>query len=167
MSALGRDTVFNPTVAMAMGSTARTTLKGVNDKIRSMSGGMTSSSRTYYLFNDGSAGSTVKLFIATADDSMMMKFPAVSVGSTLHDMNNAAVPVSSMKVEVSTDKASWSSATDNGNGHWSAAGLIGLGATGHAYVRVTVNGEQKTTDGTALSASNGYADFTVSTSGGM
>jgi len=65
---------------MAMGSTARATLKGVNDKIGAMMGG-TPSSRTYYLFNDGTAASTVKLFIAAADDSMMMQFPAVYAGN--------------------------------------------------------------------------------------
>jgi hypothetical protein len=72
-----------------------------------------------------------------------------------------------MTVEVSTDKATWTAATDSGNGHWAAAGLTLPTSGGHIYVRVTVNGEQKTVDGTAPSATNGFADFTIAASAGI
>lgn len=161
----GESAFFYPPVAMAMAtaSTPRITLKGVADKVPAMTGGM-AVSRTYNVFNDGLSGMgpyTFKLFIAALDDAMMMSFPAVSIGSTLHDQNGAAWTVASMTVEVSTDGTNWVSATDNGNGHWSAAGLTGLASGGTIRARVTVNGEQKTTDGAALSGSNGYGSFTI------
>jgi len=154
----GETATFKPPVTMSMGTTPKITLKGINDKIGSMTG---SSARNYYLFNDGISGGTVKLFIAAADDSMMTKFPAVSVGSTLHDQMNADVPVSSMAVEVSTDKTAWTPLSDDGSGHWSKSGLAMLSAGSHLYVRLTVNGEQKTTDGAAVGAGNAFGDFTI------
>jgi hypothetical protein len=164
---IGTETAtFFPPVAMAMGSTSRATLKGVGDQIGAMMG-MGTAKRTYYLFNEGMTGGTAKLFIAALDDAMMTKFPAVSAGSTLHDQSGAAVTISAITVELSTDKATWVAATDGGNGHWSAAGLTIPASGGHVYARVTVNGEQKTTDGTALSATNGFADFTIAASSGM
>jgi hypothetical protein len=94
---------------------------------------------------------------------MMMSFPAVSVGTQLHDQNGAVWTVSAMTVEASTDGANWVVATDKGSGHWSVAGLTGLssGVSGSVYVRVTVNGEQKTTDGLPVTGTNGYATFSV------
>jgi hypothetical protein len=162
---MGETATFYPTVGMAMGSTARATLKGVADKIPGMGGGM-ASARTYYLFNDGISGgmggsSTFKLFIAARDDSMMMSYPAVSVGTTLHDQDGEAWTVDSMTVQASTDENTWLPATDNGNGHWSVSGLSGLASGGTLYVMVTVNGEQKTTDGNPASEANGYQAFTV------
>jgi hypothetical protein len=161
---VGEDAIFYPSVSMSMGSTARSTLKGVADVIGSMMG-MGTSPRTYYLFNDGSTfgmSSTFRLFIATADDSMMMNYPAVSIGSTLHDAMNVAWTVTSMSVEASTDNgATWSSMTDNGGGHWSVSGLTGLAAGGTVKVREIINSEQKTTDGLAVSGTNDSATFTI------
>lgn len=154
---------FYPSVMMSMsGDTVKATLKGQNDKITSMS--MTSS-RSYYCFNEGAiysmSGSTFKLFVATMES--MMSFPAAYTGVSLTDENGASWSVSSMSVEASTDGLTWVAATETGNGYWTVAGLAGLanGEAGNVYVRVTVNGEQKTTDGNAVSGSNAYATFTV------
>jgi hypothetical protein len=149
----GESATFNPTVAMAMGTTPKITLKGISDKI-GMMGSM--SSRSYYVFNDGISGSTVKLFIAAADDSMKMSFLAVSVGSVL-----TGLTVSTMTIEVSSDKNSWTQLTDDGTGHWSKTGLPMLAVGAHLYVRMTINGEQKTTDGAVVGASNAFGDFTI------
>jgi hypothetical protein len=155
---------FYPPVGMSMGTTSRATLKGVTDVIGSMMG-MGTSPRSYYLFNDGSIfgmSSTFKLFIAAGDDTMMMNFPSVSIGSTLHDAMNAAWTVASMTVEASTDSgATWSNMTDNGGGHWSVSGLTGLAAGGTVKIREIINSEQKTTDGLAVSGTNGSATFTI------
>ncbi|BCS55336.1 hypothetical protein [Geobacter sp. SVR] len=164
---IGTETVvFYPSVAMSMGSTSRATLKGNADLIAGMMG-MGTAKRTYYLFNEGLSNGTFTLFIAAQDDAMMMTFAPVFPGSTLHDQTGAAVAVSAMTVELSTDKATWIAATDSGNGHWSAAGLTLPASGGHLYARVTVNGEQKTTDGSAATATNGVADFTIAATGGM
>ncbi|HEY5973163.1 MAG TPA: hypothetical protein VIU41_00335 [Geobacteraceae bacterium] len=159
---IGTDSaVFYPPVAMAMGSTTRATLKGLSDLIPGMMGGM-GTNRTYYLFNEGLAGSTFKLFIAALDDAMMMNYPAVSVGTTLHDQSNAAWTASTMAVELSADNGTtWITATDSGNGHWSATGLTGLASGGTVLVRMTINGEQKSTNGLAVAGANGSASFTI------
>lgn len=159
----GESAIFYPSVAMSMGTTSKANLKGVADLVPAMSGG--TSKRTYPMFFEGMTGmggsSTLKLFIAAVDDVMMMKWPAVSVGTVLHDQNGAAFPVTSMMVEASTDKIVWLPATDNGNGHWAVPGLSGLSSGGTVYVRLTVNGEQKTTDGQPVSATNGNQTFTI------
>lgn len=163
---IGMETAtFYPPVAMSMGTTSRATLKGLSDVIGSMMG-MGTSKRTYYIFNDSSTfgmSSTLKLFIAAADDSMMMKFPAVSVGSTLHNEMNVARTVATMTVAASTDNGTtWSDLTSSATGHWSVSGLTGLAAGGTVRVRITVDGEQKTTDGTAaVAGTNDFATFTV------
>lgn len=160
---MGETAYFYPSVMMSMsGDTVKATLKGQSDKITSMS--MTSN-RSYYCFNDGvtygMSGSTFKLFVATMES--MMSFPAVYTGVSLNDENGASWSISSMSVEASTDTSTWVAATGTGNGYWTVTGLTGLtsGTAGTVYVRVTVNGEQKTTDGNAVSGSNGYATFTV------
>lgn len=156
----GETATFHPSVAMAMGRVVK--LKGINDKIGGMMG--SSSPRTYQIFNDGISGSSVKFFITAADDAAMMTFPAVSVGTVLHDQMNATMPVTAMTVEVSTDKTNWTPLTDNDNGKWSAVFGTMLTAGSHLYVKVTVNSEQKTTDGAAVAAgnTNAYGDFTIS-----
>jgi hypothetical protein len=107
--------------------------------------------------------STFKLFIASLDDSMMMKYPAVSIGNTLHNEMNTAWAVTAMTVEASKDNgATWSSLADNGGGHWSVSGLTGLATGGTIKVRISINGEQKTTDGSAaVAGSNDTATFTI------
>ena len=161
---------FYPDVAMAMGSTALAKLSGVSDAIMGLAG---VEKRTWFLFNDGlSAGMggtyTFKLFVATKEMGTALTFPAVKVGDALNNEADNPWSVTAMTVEVSTDKTTWLAATDLGNGHWSVAGLTGLtaGISGKMYVRLVVNGEQKTTDGIAAAGANGYQTFTV-TPGGM
>ena len=157
----GESATFYPPVGMAMGSnTVRTTLKGQTDT----TAGTMPAKRTYYLFNDGTTGGTTTtfgLFIAAGES--MMSYPAVSVGTVLHDAANTAWTVDSMSVSASTDGTTWVAATDKGGGHWFVSGLTGLtvGQAGTVFVKVTVKGEQKTTNGNAVSGPNGYASFTV------
>jgi hypothetical protein len=129
---------------------------------------MAPESRTYYLYTDGVSGTTgnhtFELFIAALEN--MMSFPAVSVGAVLNQGDPTyELTVSTMTVEVSTDSAFSTPivATDNGSGHWSATGISGLtdDQQGTLYVRLTVNGEQKTTTGSAPSGTNAYATFLV------
>jgi hypothetical protein len=162
----GETARFYPNVGMAMGSTTvRAALKGQSDMILSSPTGTTTEKRSYFLFRDGLTGMTgnhtFSLFIAAKES--MMSFPAVSVGTTLHDQTSASWTVNTMIVEASTDGSSWTAGTDNSGGRWSIPGLTGLvsGNTGTIYVRTMVNGEQKTTDGNAPSGANGYGTFTV------
>lgn len=168
---------FYPVVGMPMGgATTLAKLSGVidrtdpanpvdTDSIMGMAGKET---RTWFLFNDGLSGmagsNTFKLFLATKEmANSMLTFPAVKIGDTLLDQSGTPWTVSTLVVEVSTDKTNWIPATDSGNGHWSAANLTGLapGTAGSVYVRLFVNGLQKTTDGTGAGAANGFQTFTV------
>ncbi len=157
---MGETATFYPNVGMAMGSTTvRATLKGQNDIISSMTG---TEKRSYYLFNEGLTGTTgFNLFIAAKES--MMSYPAVSGGTTLHDETDAAWTVNPITVSASTDGSTWIAANDNTGGHWSVTSLSGLssGVTGTIYIKMNVNGEDKTTDGSAPSGSNAYARFTV------
>ena len=157
---MGETATFYPAVGMTMGTTTvRSTLKGQSDIISSMTG---TEKRAYYLFNDGMSGTTgFNLFIAAKDS--MMSYPALSNGTALHDAAHASWVANLITVSVSTDRTNWSAATDNAGGHWSVSGLPGLvsSQTGTIYVKLNVNGEDKTTDGNAASGSNAYATFIV------
>jgi len=160
---IGSETAtFNITAAASTGSTVRASLKGVTDKIAPMSG-TTPVSRTYYLFSEVLSGGTFSLFIAALDDNMMLSFPAVSSGSVLHDQNGNAWTVSTILVEASPDGGTtWVTATPGSvTGHWSVAGLGSFSSGGTIKVRVTINGEQKTTDGSTASTTNGSTTFTI------
>ncbi len=162
----GESATFYPAVGMAMGSaTVRASLKGQADLMGSMMG---SEQRTYYLFRDGlttGATSTFNLFIAAKES--MMSYPAIStmVTTTLHDQMNMPWSVTAVNVFASTDGSSWTStpAVETSQGHWAIGGLTGLvsGQTGTIYVKLNVNGEDKTTNGSAPSGANAYATFTV------
>jgi len=172
-------TKFNPDVAMSMKSdTVRATLKGQNDIISSMSG---TEKRSYYIFNDGltsgmAMGSgTLNLFIAAKES--MMSFPALvstSVSTTtLHDETGASWSADPVTVEASLDTAFTLpySGTNTKGGHWSISLMSGItsSVTNTIYVRLSVgkNGgtaEQKTTDGNAVSGSNGYQTILVTPS---
>jgi hypothetical protein len=171
---IGTETAtFFPYVEMNMGTTPLTKILGITDKIMGMAG---VENRTWFLFNDGimkdgmASTYTVKLFTATK--AMMTSFPAVYVGKALKNDSNADWTINTMVVEVSSDKATWTPLTDAaGNGHWSVSGIT-PDMSNKLYVRLIVNGEQKTTDGKTLAAdgSNGYQTFTISSgmmSGGM
>lgn len=164
VTAGGEKSMFHPEVGMAMGNTALAQLKGVNDKILNSG---TVGNRSYLLFNDGfmSAGMgkyTLKLFLATKES--MMNMPAIGMGSTLKDEQGTSWDINTIMVEASTDQTTWIAATEGTTGHWSVEGLTGLttGQAGIIYVRVTVNGEVKTSDGTATGIA--YAPFTVTPS---
>ena len=157
---MGELAVFYPSVGMSMGAnTVRTTLKGQSDIISSMTG---TEKRSYYLFRDGLSGTsgshTFNLFIAAK--ASMMSYPAVSLGTVLSAPTGT---VTSMTIQASTDNATWLTALDNTKGHWSVSGLTGLvsGTTGTIYIKLNVNGEDKTTDGNAVSGTNAYSSFTV------
>ena len=171
----GESATFYPQVMMAMGDTAKAVLKGQSDMIAgmAMSGGMAmDQNRSYYLFKAGLTGMSgsydLDLFVAAKES--MMSYPPVFVGTTLSSGTAYELTVASMSVEVSTDASTWLAATDNGNGHWTVSGITGLsnGVAGTVYVRLTINGEQKTSDGAAPmgDGSNDYASFTL-TPGGM
>ncbi len=157
---MGETATFYPAVGMTMGSTTvRATLKGQSDVISSMTG---TEKRAYYLFNDGMSGTAgFSLFIAAKDS--MMSYPALSGGTLLQDAAHASWVANPITVSASTDRTNWSAATDKAGGHWSVSGLSGLvsGQTGTIYVKLNVNGEDKTTDGNAASGSNAYAVFIV------
>ena len=165
MAGMGETATFYPHVMMAMGDTTRATLKGQTDMI---SGMIMPEQRSYYAFRDGISGSTgnhtFNLYIAAKES--MMSYPGVSLGTVLNsgDMSYE-LTITSMTVEVSSNAVDWIMASDNGNGHWSADGITGLtdGMAGTLYVRININGEQKTTDGMtpAGDGSNDYAVFTV------
>ncbi len=156
---LGESVNFYPAVMMAMGDTARADLKGVQDQAMNMMGMM--ENRRYHLFKSSLEGMTgnhsFQLFIAVRES--MMSLPALVDGMMLND----SLSVDTIVVEVSTDAATWVTASADGNGYWTASGLDGLtaGSEGTVYVKLSVSGEQKTTNGREADGSNDYATFTV------
>jgi hypothetical protein len=159
---MGEATTFYPYVGMAMSSdTVRATLYGPDDIVSGMSG---TQYNKYYLFRDGAVtvvASTLKLFISHGED-MNMNFVSVSGGSMLSSPTGT---VTSMTIQASTDSAFTTplTAVDNGGGHWSVSGLSGLvsAQTTTIYVKQSVNGQEKTTNGAAASGANSYATFIV------
>jgi hypothetical protein len=161
-------TMFHPDVAAD--KTAKTTLKGQTDLISNMTG---TAKRNYYLFRDGvvTAGtSTFNIFIAAKES--MTSYPAISTLSTttLHDENNSEWDVTNVAIQASTNGTTWTSdpAIETAKGHWSIGGIAGLseiisGATGTVYVKLNINGEDKSVDGLASNGTgtNMYAAFKV------
>lgn len=153
----GENAKFYPVVARSA-VTARRALKGVADSIPGMSG---PSKRNYLLFSEGISGTSVKLYIAAVDNQMMTLFPAISTGTILHDANSNSWIANPVSVELSTDNSNWISASAGANpGQWVAT-VSGMTAGGSLYAKLTINGEQKTTDGSIVGAANGYQTFTV------
>ncbi|MDT8383389.1 MAG: hypothetical protein RRB22_03145 [Gammaproteobacteria bacterium] len=155
------ETHFYPPVMMAMGDSTRATLKGVDDRIAGMG---QPESRSYYLFRSGLSGETgnhrFQLFIAAREN--MMDYPALASGSILNPGDaEHELSVTSISVEVSTDAGSWITASEDGGGYWTAEGLGGLdnGSQGEIHVRLSVNGEQKSTDGNPATDGTAYATF--------
>jgi hypothetical protein len=165
MAGMGDSAVFYPTVTMAMNGNGKVVLKGQSDdQIASMTG---AENRGYYIFKDGVTGSTgnhtIRLFVAAKES--MMSFPAIYAGKSLNPGTAHELNISTMNVEVSTDGATWVPADGSGNdGYWTASNVSGLtdGVEGSFFIRVTVNGKQKTTDGAAPAGdgSNDYATVT-------
>jgi hypothetical protein len=156
---------FYPKVGPAVDSqTGVQRLYGPSDIFSTMTG--TQYTR-YVVFRDESVNAstgTLNLLIAHAEN-MMMYFNPVSVGTVLSYPTGTAL-VSSMVVSAATDTAFTSPAsvvTDYGNGHWSLSGLSGLvsGQTTTIYVKLSVNGENKTTNGLAPTGTNAYQPYVV------
>jgi len=165
---------FYPPVMMNMsGDTTRGLLRGQDDVIAGMDA-MMDMKRPYFLFNDGLSGNgddrSLALYIAARED--MMSYPPVFIGTTLNDGDvDYELNIVSMSVEVSTDQSNWIAATHEGDGHWRANGINGVvdGTQATLYVRLMINGEQKTSDGAAPAGdgTNDYAVILATASGGM
>lgn len=169
---MGEMAYFYPDVMMAMGDTAKAVLKGQasgTDIIAGMAmAGMPAMDmpRPYTVFNEGLTGTTnnhdVSFFVAARET--MESYPSVNTGTVLNSGDASyELTVSSITVEISTDASNWVTAAETANGHYAATGLTGLtdGSAGEVYVRLSVNGEQKTTDSASVSGMNDYATFTV------
>jgi hypothetical protein len=163
---IGSETaMFYPSVGMSMETdTVRATLKGQSDDLISSTTG--TSFRSYYLFKDGDATNTsINLFLAS-DGDLSQSYPMIHSGATLTNYQNTGWTVSSVLVEAATDTlATWQTGTNPaGDGHWLVSGLSLTSAqTNTVYVRMSVNGSLKTTDGLVSNASltNTYATFTA------
>jgi len=153
--------MFYPNVKPSMADTPKVDLKGQTEKIMAAGGG--SEARRYHIFKKSLTGSTgshsLSLFVATR--ASMKSFPAVVTGTTYNTGSTYAFTSTTVVVEVSTDKTTWATMTEQGAGVWSVTGLTGLtnGTAGKVYVRLTINGEQKTLDGKTVGSTNGYGSF--------
>lgn len=125
--------------------------------------------RAYYLFDAGLREEDPALgrygfdvFVAAREDPW--QFPPLAVGAALHDESGAAWEVAEPLVEVSVDGQSWCVAVPATPGRWSVSGLTGIDANAEVltfYVRLSVNGERKTSDGEPPAADgvNGRAEL--------
>lgn len=145
----GEEAHFYPVVKMAMGDTVRTRLKGQNDFIKDMMGNDVS--RDYFIFRDSLTGTgpyTLTLYIVAKEN--MMSFPPFVVGSTLDSgMGGTPLTIDTMSVNVSVDGSSPIAATSNDDGTWSVSVDLTNGVANQLEVELLVNGERKTSDGTA------------------
>ena len=158
----GEMATFAPDVMMAMGDTARVTLKGQADMIAGMMAG-TTTNRTYFIFKNSLMGMTgnhnFSVYLAARES--MMSHVAVSENVTLNQGDASfEYLVSPITVEVSTDETNWTAMVDQGDGNWTVAGLTGLtdGTQATIYVRLSIQGETKTTDSNAP-AGDGTNDY--------
>jgi len=161
----GEEATFAPDVNMAMGDSVKATLLGQSDMIMGM---MAAEYRRYFAFKNSLMGTTgdhsFSFFLAARES--MMSHVAVYENVTLNvgDMTYEYL-VSPIVVEVSTDGTNWTAAMSSGDGNYMVSGLTGLtdSVEGHIYVRLTIQGEQKTTNGSAPAGdgSNDYGTFIV------
>ncbi len=159
----GETTTFYPPVGSAA---AIPKLRGQSDDLITKMGG--TETRTYYLLKDGPTTTTsISLFIA-AQENMKMSFSQVYSGATFTDQSGNPMSVTSVSVDASTnpsDSGSWQSGTNTGGGHWTLPVTPNLSSegTGTVYVRLFVNGVQKSTDGLATGPTNtnGYQTLVV------
>ncbi len=151
---------FYPSVAMAMTDTERVSLKGVADTMTNMMGATVK--RPYYLFKDTVTGSsnTFKVFVSA--QASMMSFPAVTTSTTLNSGKSYQLAVSTIVLEASSDATTWVTMTNDGSGIFSTTSFsLTAGTQTTLYVRATINGEQKSTDGATASGTNAYGTFKV------
>ena len=167
---MGEEAHFYPDVMMAMGDTVMAKLRGQMDMIAGMMG-MPDEKRYYFIFKNTLTGMTdnhsFSFFLAARED--MMSHPAVYLNTTLNPGTAYSYWVSPIVVEVSTDGTTWVAATGSGDGNWSVTGLAGLtdDVQGEIFVRLNIQGEDKTTDGLASAGANGYGTFTVTPGSSM
>jgi hypothetical protein len=163
---MGESVMFYPSVDMAMGGTAMVKLKHESLTMTMMG---TTSVRTFQVFKSGLTGTTgdhaFELFTSTMET--MMSFPSVYPTVVLN-ADTMPLTIDTMTVRVSSDPAfvnNVHTASQNGNGYWTATGLTGLvdGTEGMLYVEVTINGNilNSSIDGVAGAGINNYATFTV------
>lgn len=111
---------------------------------------MQTKARPYYMFKNMISGTTddrtVSLYAAVQES--MMSFPALEVGQTYNTGMAYTMTAGSVSLEISSDGSSWTAMASDGNGYWSAASLSDAMAS-KFYVRLTVNGEVKTTNSAA------------------
>lgn len=155
---------FYPDVMMAMGDTAKATLKGQADTITNMMG--MPEGRKYHIFKEtvDAAGNTFGVYVAVMES--MMSMPELDVaGMTLNAGTASELIVTTVLVEASLDGATWITLAAGANpGHYTVTNFgLTAGTTTDVFVRLIVNGEQKTTDGAAPAGdgTNDYATFTV------
>ena len=167
---IGMESVhFYPNIMMAMGDTVVTQLKAQNtgtDTVINMDG--LEESRTYLIFREDLSGiatdATFEMFLATRDT--MMDFPAVDEDEIL-DSAAGPITLSTVEVQVSTDGTNFNSASNpnNSTGYFSRLNMDI--SAGKIYVKLTVDGELKTTNGLPADNStdpddtNMHAVFTV------
>ncbi|MDF1554549.1 MAG: hypothetical protein P1P84_15870 [Deferrisomatales bacterium] len=133
-------------------------LRGQDDQIQ---GSLGPAARPYYLFDAGLAleGGTPSsyrfdLFVAAQESDR--DYPGLALGSVLHDAGGAPWTVTEAVVEVSLDADDndvpdgWYTASGGAGGLWSVAGMTGIAPDSETlafFVRLRVNGEQKTANG--------------------
>ncbi|MBF0169893.1 MAG: hypothetical protein HQK87_02190 [Nitrospinae bacterium] len=156
----GESATFTPVeVGMPMGETVKVNLSLNSDQYSKMG---TATTRTWSLFKESvNANGVMKVVVTTVES--MSNFPKVATGATLTDATGGSWTVDSLVVELSTDKATWLTATENGDGHFTVMGLTGLadGVASNVYVKLTVNGYPYTTDGANGNGANDYQTFVV------
>lgn len=156
----GESATFTPVeVGMPMGETVKVNLYNGDDQYSNMGN---ATNRTWFVFKEEVTSSgMVKLLLGTTVS--MSNFPKATVGMSLTDATGVTWSVDSITLQVSTDGTDWTTATNNGDGHFSAMGLGGLsdGTASNVYVKLTVNGNAYTTDGAAPSGSNDYQTLVV------
>ena len=151
--------VFYPAVGMAMTDTTRATLRST------VLYSAASTKRYYYLFKDSVTTDKVSLFLVTQES--MMSFPALKTGTTYNSGGAYALTPSSITVEYSKDKTTWSAmASASNDGHYSATGMgLTSGTAATLYVRVLLDGDGSvyaTSDGTTTGTA--YATLTLTPS---
>ena len=171
----GETAHFFPPVMMSMNGTALAKLKNNGDQIYNSMLDV-NEDRLYYLFKSNltstMSGHDFELFIAAKVS--MMSFPAVETNAVLASGGALTdLTINPIVIEVSTDPdfgpAAGSNivvATEDTNGYWTAPGVMGLtnDTEGDLYVRMTINGNQYTTDGADANGPNSVAKFTVTPS---
>jgi hypothetical protein len=173
--ALDGETVdFFPEVSMAMGDTQRVQLKGTGTDLIGGMNGMTTA-RAYNLFLDSLSVVDMAAedpqwrlgFYVSAQESMM-SFPPLMVGWDLNPGTAFELQPDTITLEASLDGTTWIDAVSMGDGVWSVSGLALIeGDSNLVSLRLTVNGEVKTTNGAVASIENQAAVFDISPGGAM